>query len=221
MKDIITIDGPVASGKTTVGEIVASRLNWRMLDTGLMYRAVTRTAIDRGIELNNEIRLTSLCNSINVVLQRKSARDSRLYVDGHDITDTLRHPDVEAGVSLTSQVLGVRLAMVELQRVLANQGPVVMVGRDIGTVVLPDAPIKIYLSASIKERTQRRFKQLHTEGGSPVYDELKASLIMRDKIDSERAMSPLKPAADAHVIHTDFLEVAAVAEEILRLTDTL
>ena len=213
----IAIDGPVASGKTVVGKAVAGRLGYRFLDTGTMYRAVTWTAIRRGVDFADFKALASLADS---VAMRLEAGD-RLTVDGEDVTDHLRDHDVERAVSsVVSAVPGVRTALVSQQRAVADRGPIVMVGRDIGTTVLPDAPVKIFLQASAEVRARRRYDQIHEEGGSIRYDRVVSDLAHRDKIDSERAVSPLRPAPDAIVIDTDDMTVEQVIERLQYIVES-
>lgn len=212
----IAIDGPVASGKTAVGRAVAGRLGLRFLDTGAMYRAVTWAAVQRGTGLDDPNALTELAESIEMLLVADEAGD-RLLVDGEDVTDHLRDRDVERGVSLVSAVSGVRTAMVSQQRSVARQGPIVMVGRDIGTVVLPDADVKVFLEASVDVRAGRRYHEMRSQVKSPDYQDVVDDLTSRDKIDSERADSPLAPASDAVRLHTDDLTVDQVVERILTM----
>ena len=213
----IAIDGPVASGKTSVGRIVARRLGFRFLDTGLMYRAVTLAALRRRIAFDDEAALADLASSIDMSPRECGGRE-RLLVDGEDVTAALRGPAVERGVSLVSKVSGVRAALAASQRAIAAQGPIVMVGRDIGTVVLRDAPLKIYLDASIPVRARRRFMELEAWGAGVEYEQVVRELGRRDKIDSERLDSPARPAGDAFRIDTDERSVEELALKIQNLT---
>ena len=190
----------------------------RFLDTGSMYRAVTRVALDRGVDLDDARALTGLAQRLDLRL-RSTAGADRLTADGADVTDGLRTPDVERGVSLVARVPGVRRALVAQQRRMAAEGPVVMAGRDIGTVVLPDAPVKVYLDASARVRARRRSGD--PEAGGSKADERKVleGLTRRDKIDSQRADSPLRPARGAAIIDTDDLEIEQVADKIVYLVE--
>ena len=210
----IAIDGPVASGKTVVGRLVAQRLGCRFLDTGIMYRAVTWVALSRGVGLGDDEALAGLATSLEMRLVPGEAGD-RLLVDGEDVTDFLREPEVDRGVSQVSAVLGVRRALVEQQRAIASEGSIVMLGRDIGTVVLPDADVKVFLKASVEVRARRRYSELQEKGSDISYDQVASDLERRDRIDSERAASPLRPADDAIQIDTDSLSVEDIAERIL------
>ena len=213
----IAIDGPVASGKTVVGRAVAVRLGYRFLDTGTMYRAVTWAAIRRGVELADCEALASLARSIAMRLEA----GDRLTVDGEDVTGHLRDDAVQRAVSSVSAVPGVRTALVSQQQAVADRGPIVMVGRDIGTDVLPDARIKIFLRASAEVRARRRYDQMREGGGSISYDRVVCDLAHRDKIDSERAVSPLRPAPDAIVIETDHMTVEQVIERVQHIAESV
>ena len=214
----IAIDGPVASGKTAVGRLVARRLGMRFLDTGSMYRAVTRVALDTGVDLDDGDALTALAERLDLRLGFTGGAD-RLTADGTDVTDGLRTPDVERGVSLVARLPGVRRTLVAQQRRIAADGPIVMAGRDIGTVVLTDAPVKVFLDASAGVRARRRHGDVET--GGPCADERRVleGLIRRDKIDSERADSPLRPADGATIIDTDDLGIEQVADKIVSLVE--
>lgn len=210
----IAIDGPVASGKTVVGRLIAQRLGCRFLDTGIMYRAVTWIALSRGVELGDGEALTELAMSLEMRLVPGEAGD-RLLVDGEDVTGSLREPEVDRGVSQVSAVSGVRRALVEQQRAIARQGSIVMVGRDIGTVVLPKADVKVFLTASVEVRARRRYSELQEKGSDISYEQVTSDLEWRDRIDSERADSPLRPADDAIQIDTDSPSVEDIAKRIL------
>lgn len=203
----IAIDGPVAVGKSTVGRILAERLGFRFIDTGNMYRALTWKAIREGINLEDEKALTELA-----LKTRMEFAGYALLIDGKEKSEELRSPEVERGVSLVSKWGGVREILVAKQRDLAEGGGVVMAGRDIGTVVLPNAELKVYLTASIKERALRRFKEV---GGD--FEVILKELERRDSIDSQREISPLKPAPDAYIIDTENLSPEEVVGKILSL----
>ena len=212
----VAIDGPVASGKTTVGASVARRLGWRFLDTGSMYRAFTWTALSRGVDPNDEAAQSALASRIQIRLVSDDAGD-RLMVDGRDVTEHLREPEVERNVSLSSRVSGVRSALVGQQRGIAKEGPIVMVGRDIGTVVLPCAEVKVFLEASVEVRARRRFVEMTARGEEAELQQVVDGLLRRDMIDTGRADSPLRTADDAVCIDTDELTVDEVVETILSL----
>ena len=171
----------------------------------MLYRAVTLKALEQGLGLTDQEALTGLAGSLQIELGQREDGSTRIVVDGDDLTEHLRSPEVERNVSLVSSVLGVRHAVLRLQRELASEGDIVMVGRDIGTVVLPDAPLKLFLTASAEERARRRVKELQAGGTARPQDEVLADLRERDRRDEEREHSPLRPADDAQVINTDDL----------------
>ena len=199
------MDGPGGAGKTAIGRRLARELGYRFLDTGVLYRAVTLQALSHGTDLSDADALTRLAPGRRIVLGPRDAGSTTMVVDGSDVTDRLREPEIDRSVSIVSPVLGVRQAVLRLQRELAKDGGIVMVGRDIGTVVLPDAPLKFYLDASTEERARRRVKELSAGGVDRPYDEVHAELADRDKRDTEREHSPLMAAPDAQVINTDGL----------------
>ena len=217
---IIAIDGPAASGKSTIGLRLANALGYLFFDTGLMYRAVTWLALDHDMDLRDEALITSLAEKASIDVAPASKPDGRacdVLVAGKDITWETRLPDVDANVSVVSAYRGVRAALTEQQRRVGKRGQVVMVGRDIGTVVLPDADLKIYLDASAEERAQRRYDEISARGGSADYQDILEKVIERDRIDSTRDVAPLKTAEDAVVVHTDKLSVDEVFEQVLAL----
>jgi len=213
----IAIDGPVAAGKSVVGKLLSQHLGYRFVDTGAMYRAVTWAALRENLDLNDEQALTDLVRRIKIRIDPQTVNDGRPYtvlVDSQDVTWEIRSAEVEASVSLVSRVRGVREAMVEHQRALARGGKVVMVGRDIGTVVLPNADLKIFLLASPQERARRRYLELVGYGRKVSYEEVLDEILRRDRIDSERAISPLRPSPDAVVLDTDGLSIEEVIARI-------
>jgi cytidylate kinase len=207
----------VASGKSAVGSRVARELGYRFVDTGAMYRAVTVAALQQGIDLSDEAALGALAERVSVRVEASPSGRNRVFVDDADVTDRLRTAETGAAVSLVSRVPRVRRAMVQLQRELAAAGGIVMAGRDIGTVVLPDAPLKVYLDASPGERVRRRHEELLAAGQDVAEDAVREELDLRDAIDSQRAASPLRPAEDAVHIDTDHLSLAEVVARILEL----
>lgn len=217
----IAIDGPVASGKSSVGARVAAALGWPFIDTGTTYRALTWLALQRGIDATDADALARLAATtrMQVIPARTPDETQRVIVDGLDATSHLRDPDVEQRVSAVSAVPEVRARMVELQRRLAQDSPVVMVGRDIGTVVLPDAPLKIYLDATAETRAARRAAELERKGTARPYVQVLAETRARDAYDSSRATAPLRPADDAIVIVTDHLAEDEVVTRILALAE--
>lgn len=217
---IIAIDGPAASGKSTVGAELANRLGYLCLDTGIMYRAVTWQALAEGLDPEDETAITRLAETIEIDVQPGSVSDGRAFdvlINHQDHTWDIRSPEVNQQVSLVSSYPGVRHAMTIQQRKIAGRGRIVMLGRDIGTVVLPDADLKIYLDASLKVRAKRRFEEEKARGSCVTYQEVVSSLKRRDKIDSSRKFAPLKIAADAVVINTNNMSAAQVVEYIKAL----
>jgi cytidylate kinase len=211
----IAIDGPVAVGKSTIGNMLAHRLGYRYVDTGMMYRALTWKALRLNIDLEDEESLSRLAKGTSIELEPLD----KVLVDGDDITSEIREPDIERGVSLVAKVAGVREALVEQQQELAREGKIVMAGRDIGTIVLPRAELKVYLCASFEERARRRYLELVERGEVADYQAVLADLKRRDKIDSERTVSPLQPAQDAKLVDTDGLNVEQVLSEILDMME--
>ena len=220
--NIIAIDGPAASGKSTLGRRLADRLGYLFFDTGVMYRAVTWVTLQRGVAVTDEPAVTHLAETIQIDIRPPSKEDGRacdVLVDGIDITWEIRTPDVERNVSPVSVYRGVRQALASQQRRIGLRGKVVMVGRDIGTVVLPEADLKIYLDASAEERARRRYTEIIQRGEKADYEEILAGVRMRDEIDSTRTHSPLRAAADAVILDSDKLnadEVFAKAEDLCR-----
>jgi cytidylate kinase len=210
----ITIDGPAASGKTAVGRALARRIPARFLDTGMMYRAVTWATIQQNIDLNNKADLAELTKSLSIEVILEDG-DQVLKVDGTDITDELRNSDIESNVSKISQVGAVRHELVDQQRAIASTGDIVMVGRDIGTVVIPDADLKIYLDASIQIRAKRRHDEMRRKGQRIDLEKLVEEIKTRDNMDSNREDSPLVSAEDAVIINTDRLRIDQVVNLIL------
>lgn len=216
----IAIDGPASSGKSTIGIRLAERLGYLFFDTGIMYRAVTLAVIRKGIDVNDEDEVTRLAQIVHIDVRSPSIADGRkedVLLDGEDVTWAIRDPEVEKWVSKISAYAGVRRAMTQLQRQIGKRGRVVMVGRDIGTVVMPDADLKIYLDASLEERARRRYQELVQRGESVPLEEVLVGLKKRDQIDSSREIAPLKPAKDAVILNTDGLSIEEVLKKALEL----
>ena len=218
----IAIDGPAASGKSTVGESLARELGYLYVDTGVMYRAVTWAALEGLIPICDEQAVVAVASRLRIDVGPPSVDDGRQYTvlaDGTDITWAIRLPRVNESVSPVAAYPGVRQTLVTQQRRVAAQGPVVMVGRDIGTVVLLHADLKIYLDASPEERARRRWSELQARGERVAFCEVLASMRRRDEIDSHRATSPLRVAEDATVVDTTDLEVGQVLVILKRLIE--
>jgi cytidylate kinase len=217
---IIAIDGPAASGKSTIGKRLADALGYLFFDTGLMYRAITWLALQRGFDLADESALQRLAETVPIDVRPPSQADGRfcdVIVEGRDITWETRRPEVDAYVSVVSAYPGVRRALSAQQRRIGQRGEVVMVGRDIGTVVLPGADLKIYLDASAEERARRRYEEIIARGGRADYEEILTKVLERDRIDSTRDVAPLKIADDAVVVDSDGLNAEEVFQQILDL----
>jgi cytidylate kinase len=216
----IAIDGPAASGKSAVGARVAQRLGYRFIDTGAMYRGMTWLALRRNFDVHDAEMLAQLASAASIEVRDAlpgADEPTIVVLDGEDATSHLRDVAVDASVSLVSRVPLVRAALVRIQRELASAGNVVMAGRDIGTVVLPDAGLKVYLDASIAVRVSRRADQLRASGLPADAAVLQTDLTRRDGIDSTRETSPLTAAADAVIIHTDGMEIDEVVQRIVEL----
>ncbi len=217
MPSIIAIDGPAASGKSTIGGLLAERLGYVYFDTGVMYRAVTWAALQRGVPIEDEAGVAALADEIHIEVTRPTVDDGRQYtvlVDGQDVTWNLRRPEVNDGVSPVSTYAGVRRALTAQQRRMGLRGCIVMVGRDIGTVVLPEADLKVYLDASVDERARRRCKELKLRHLSTDLDRVRAAMERRDSIDSTRRLAPLRPADDARILDTTGLSIAQVLTQV-------
>jgi CMP/dCMP kinase len=220
---VIAIDGPAASGKSTIGCILAEKLGFLLLDTGCMYRATTLAALKSGVAVEDETAVSQLAQSIDIDVQPPANEgDGRHYttlLNGQDVTWELRSPDVDTHVSLVSSYAEVRQEMVQRQRRFGLRGNVVMVGRDIGTVVMPDAPLKLYITASAEERARRRLRDRTAQGHSNSYESILADVQRRDQFDSSRRHSPLRPANDAVIIDTSHLTPDEIIAKILALVN--
>ncbi len=212
-KLLITIDGPAGAGKTTVSRELADRLGYRYIDTGALYRGVALAAQSRKTDPQNDAELEQLCSELKLDFIRND-KGLRLLSNGADISDLIRTPEITMLASAVSARPVVRHYLLELQRKLGEEKAAVFEGRDMGTVVFPDADIKFFLNASTRERAERRFNELKTNS-SQTLDEVQRDIQQRDKNDSTRAVAPLKPAGDAIVIDSTDLTVSQVVERML------
>ncbi len=220
LPSMIAIDGPAASGKSTIGSMLALELGYLYLDTGVMYRAITAVALARRVPIGDEAAVTALAEQVKLDVLPPAVADGRdvtVLADGVDITWDIRRPEVERAVSPVSAYRGVRQAMTVQQRRIGQAGRVVMVGRDIGTVVLPDADLKIYLDASLQERAHRRLVEREARGEAPDAEQVMAEMRRRDEIDSNRKHAPLMAAADAIVVDTTRLSIGEVLGRVRKL----
>jgi cytidylate kinase len=214
---VIAIDGPAAAGKTTVARDLAARIGAMLFDTGALYRSVTLAALRAGIDPGDGERLAVLARERDIDLRPASVDDGRLsdvLLDGEDVTWAIRGGDVDTSVSAVSAHAGVREALLPVQRQIASGNPVVMVGRDIATVVTPEAGVKIYLDASVEERGRRRAAELRARGVTISDEAVIADLAERDRFDSSRALSPLMAAPDAIRVNTDGLSISEVVDQL-------
>jgi cytidylate kinase len=219
---VIAVDGSAASGKSSVGRLLAARLGYPFLDTGVMYRAITLAALEASAGIADEAALGRLADSAKIsvtLIGAGSGSETMVSLDGRDITSSLRRSDVEEAVSLVSRVPAVRDALVRQQREIAEQKAIVMAGRDIGTVVLPGADLKLYLDAAIDERAGRRHREFESLGRSLTHDDVLVDLRRRDQIDTERDVSPLRPADDAVIINTDGLSLDEVMARVIAIVE--
>lgn len=214
----IAIDGPAGAGKSTVARLLAKRLGLRYLDTGAMYRALTWAALQKGISCSDENALLRMASSLDLeIVFDEETKGNLIFVEGQDVTAQIRQPLVSSHVSLVSSHKKVREFIVALQKEIGRQGCIVMDGRDIGTVVMPDADWKIFLQASVEERAKRRQKELQRSGHEIGLPELEEQIRQRDHFDSTRANSPLRKAEDAIEVDTTQLNVEQVVQKILAM----
>lgn len=210
---VVAIDGPAGAGKSTVAQLAAKKLGYTYIDTGAMYRAVAWKTLQAKQPVTDEL-IVEIVKDIDVVLEYKDGKTA-VYVDGKDVAGEIRTPEVTAIVSQVAALGPVREKMVELQRGMATKGAVLMDGRDIATNVLPNADVKIFLTASIEERALRRFKEMQEKGYEVKLEELQKDIAARDKADSEREISPLVQAEDAELLDSSDMSIDEVVDAIL------
>lgn len=210
---VIAIDGPAAAGKSTISKLIAKKLNFTYIDTGAMYRAFTNYVIDHGVDPKNEKECVKLIPEVDIEL----FPDGKVMCSGKDVTRVIREPLVSGNVSYIASYKDIRLALVELQRKLANKISVVMDGRDIGTYVLPNADVKIFMVASVEERAKRRYKENIEKVIECTYEDIINDVKKRDRIDSNRSFAPLKPASDSILLDTSDLTIEEVTNKVLKI----
>jgi cytidylate kinase len=215
----ISIDGPAASGKTVVGKSVSKMLDLTFLDTGLMYRAATWICVKNDIDMENIMATTQIVSSTNFEPTSENGRDA-ITVNGETLSQELYKKEINESVSLVAKIKGVRECLVNQQKTIAQGGSIVMVGRDIGTIVMPDAAPKVFLEASLDVRAYRRLSETKLSVGDSNLSQIKKNLMMRDQMDSERKESPLRPANSALLIDTTKIGIKAVVATIVAATKT-
>ena len=221
---VIAIDGPAAAGKSTVAKMVADRLNALLFDTGALYRAVAMMALRVGVSSHDALELSRIARSVNIEIRPPSASDGRLYdvlLNGEDVTWGLRSAAVGAIVSHVSEHSSVRAALLPLQRRIAHGDRVIMVGRDIGTVVVPDAGLKVFLDATPAERARRRYQEAVSRGSTESFSDVLEETVERDALDRSRQAAPLRAADDAVRVETDGLSIEEVVTTIVSLARSL
>lgn len=212
----IAIDGPAGAGKSTISKAVAKRLGFIYIDTGAMYRSVGFAALNAGIDTKDAKGLETILGDIDIIIEN-TGDSQKFYLNGTDVTEEIRKPEVSVAASDVAVVPAVRLKLVELQRKMAENADVLMDGRDIGTYVLPDAELKVFLTASVDERARRRYAELCEKNQCVTLDEVKNDIIYRDKNDSEREFAPLREAEDSVLVDSTDMSIDDVISKILDL----
>lgn len=213
-KLVVAIDGPAGAGKSTIAKFVAEKIGYVYIDTGAMYRAVTWKFVQTGHVYEDDF-ISELSKKMTIEFQPKNGIN-HVYADGEEITDFIRTPEISKLVSPLSAIPEVRVAMVAQQRRMGEKGGVILDGRDIGTVVFPNAEVKIFLTAIVDERANRRYKELIEKGTKTTFEEVKKDIIQRDKQDSTRPVSPLKQADDAVLLDSTGMKISEVADFIIK-----
>lgn len=220
---IIAIDGPAAVGKSTMGKLIARELGFLYIDTGAIYRAITWKVLQNNINVYDEDIISNLVSNICLTIERANSKSLddyyHIFVDGEDVTEEIRNPRIDQNVSQIARLPKIRKQLIYLQRELAEKGNIVMEGRDIGSVILPQADIKFYFTATEEERIKRRYKELINNGYSMDYKEVKKQIIQRDKIDSKRKYAPLIKAKDAILIDSTEKSIEEVKDNILKIIE--
>jgi len=216
-KIVVAIDGPAGAGKSTVSQIAADKLKFTYIDTGAMYRAVAWKTLQQNKEVTDEVIISSLNDiDINLIFEN---RKTRVFVNNKEVTEEIRTPEINKIVSKVAALVPVREKLTYLQRKMGEKGNVLMDGRDIGTFVFPNADVKIFLTASVEERARRRFEELKAKGFEVNLKDIEKDIALRDKLDSEREMAPLKKAEDAVLLDTTGMSIEEVVEKIISLCE--
>ena len=219
-RPVIAIDGPAGVGKSTTARVLAQRLDYTLVDTGALYRGVALAARDRGVSWADEAGVAAVAVEAELGFASQDDGTPRLLLDGQDRADEIRTPEMSAAASQVSASPGVRRALLDMQRDLGREGGVVLEGRDIGTVVFPDAEVKLFLTASAEERARRRVLDLRNRGAEADYDEMLAKIRSRDEADSTRAIAPLRPAEDAVILDSTSLDLESVVQHVVELVQS-
>ncbi|MGN1092737.1 MAG: (d)CMP kinase [Monoglobaceae bacterium] len=214
----IAIDGPAGAGKSTISKAAAKKLGFIYIDTGAMYRAVGLAAVRQGIDTTDTEGVTSILDDIEISISYDES-GQQIFLNGENVSTHIRLPEISVAASNVAVIPAVRLKLVELQRELASHNDVLMDGRDIGTYVLPDAEVKIFLTASVEERAMRRYRELVEKGIQADFDEVKADMEYRDKNDSEREFAPLKPAEDSIILDNTDLSLEQSVDKICEIAE--
>lgn len=216
-KIVVAIDGPAGAGKSTVSQIAADKLKFTYIDTGAMYRAVAWKTLQQNKEVTDEVIISSLNDiDINLIFEN---RKTRVFVNNKEVTEEIRTPEINKIVSKVAALVPVREKLTYLQRKMGEKGNVLMDGRDIGTFVFPNADVKIFLTASVEERARRRFEELKAKGFEVNLKDIEKDIALRDKLDSEREMAPLKKADDAVLLDTTGMSIEEVVDKIISLCE--
>lgn len=217
---VIAIDGPAAVGKSTMGKIIARELGFLYIDTGAIYRAITWKVLKKNIDIYDEDTISNLVSNTHITIERKNRNSLKgyynIFIDGEDVTEEIRSPEIDQNVSQIAKLPKIRKQLIYLQRKLAKKGNIIMEGRDIGSIILPQADIKLYFTASEEERIKRRYKELIDKGYNIDYKEVKKQIVQRDEIDSKRKYAPLIKVKDAILIDSTEKNIEEVKDKILK-----